>query len=90
MNTETHLIRSLIDKWMLYTYDHTSEFVASRVAYDISSSSFDLDEHPHLNLNQAVSNDLLRRERLRQLVGRKGTSEDVNGTGRPPRVYRLP
>lgn len=84
-NVETVHVRQAVTGWLSRT--RMLEFTVADVVSGVSSM---LDRWPALNVNRAVSNDLIRREKMGLLKYRIGTVDDGLSPGRPPRYYHQP
>lgn len=84
-NTETIHVRQAVTGWLSRT--QMIEFTVSDVVSGVSPM---LDRFPNLNVNKAVSNDLIRRQKMGLLRYRMGTVADGLSVGRPPRFYNQP
>lgn len=84
-NIETIHVRQAVTGWLSRTW--MFEFTVGDVVSGVAPM---LDHFPSLNVNKAVSNDLIRRQKMGLLRYRMGTVADGLSVGRPPRFYNQP
>lgn len=84
-NTETVHVRQAVTGWLSRT--RMLEFTVVDVVGGVRGM---LERFPTLNVNRAVSNDLIRRQQMGLLKYRMGTVDDGLSAGRPPRFYNQP